>query len=342
MLQRSWKIWLSLLLLNGSVFAQTPSDLSEATSLIYRFTGTEAVRLKSFLQERMDSELDASGVLYYGNLKSLACSEKNDCFLWLAAKEWQDASHGSQDFQIAFTLPVSDAILKSRLTVTTSTIGERNLSLELLDLQKPSATLSLQSNACGTVKGSKLPPLAYGDCRLELSNALKDVLPYPASSEFVQNAENIVVSFVGASAKKIYESMPDEVDPGIPTRRRIQLGPQFYCWNLQPELKNSPESYACQGNFIGTPSDGIFDFSSPVIYQGQPTHSDLQLNISNSIVSSIGLSIDGLPLGACPVYSKKGADRDCKILYNWKLSVDSYPVNPITQGIAVGWGLVPE
>jgi hypothetical protein len=336
-----------------SAFSGVGNDLSKADNLVFRFTGLEAQELTSFLKERVRREIDYDQTRYYGERMSLACSEHDDCYLWLSRKEWKiDGNGAAASSVLTFTLPLKQNTWSGRLSLSAAASqNESTVQLQLRDLYYPGTFVLTRSLNCPVVKGETQPgPLqGHGDCRLELSSAPKKGLSYPASLQFIHNLDNIVLNFTGPWARKLFEAaVASEVDPHDPKRIRAQLGPELYCWNLDP-LEQDPfldDSYVCQTNLLRQDSGNV-RFSGQGTMKGNRDFSlILKPRFRNGLLQDFDLlfhtEAKDWTITHCPSYGKNSGYGQCSIFYDMKINVGLYPIGDSVQGVAVGWGVTKQ
>ncbi|WP_141732219.1 hypothetical protein [Oligoflexus tunisiensis] len=337
------------LFLPWTAFSAVRIDLGQEENLVLRFTGPEAQRLTEFLKERFRQEMDFGATRYHGERMSLACSEHEDCYLWLSRKEWlPGADDGATSTVLTFTLPLKQTTLSGRLSLTAGPEDKSTIQLQLQDPYYPGAFSFKRSLNCPVVKGVKeqAPLHGNGDCRLELSSAPGKGRPYPPSAQFVHNLDNIVLSFQGPWARKLLDSAPvSGVDPYDPERIRAQLGPELYCWNLDP-LGTKPflnDSYACQVNLRRQDGENP-QFSGQGAMKGNKDFAlILQPDFRNGILKDFDLHLraegNDHTITHCPNYGKNAGFGQCTVFYDMKIDVDLYPIGNAVQGVAVGWGV---
>jgi hypothetical protein len=324
-------------------------DLSKADNLVLRFTGSEAQKLTSFLKDRFRKETDYDQTRYYGDRMSLACSEQDDCYLWLTRKEWQMEGSGNS---LNFTLPLKQSTWTGQLSLSeVASQNESMIRLELKDLYYPGTFSFTKALKCPVIKGAEPSASLHGDgdCRLEFSSSPKKGLPYAPSIQFVHNLDNIIVNFKGPWAGKLFASAnASEVDPHDSKRLRAQLGPSLYCWNLDPldQERFLDDSYVCQTKLLRQDGDKVHfssqgsmkgnkDFTltlTPIFRKGMLKDFDLHLHAEdrNWIITH------------CPNYAKNAGFGQCGIFYDLKMDAGLYPIGNSVQGVAVGWGVVKQ
>lgn len=334
-------------------FSAVRNDLSKEDNLVFRFTGLEAQKLTTFMKERGRRETDYDQSRYYGERMSLACSEHDDCYLWLSRKEWKlDGNGAAASSVLTFTLPLKQTTWSGRLSLTAaSSPNQSTIQLQLQDLYYPGTFAFTKTLNCPVVKGETQAGSLRGDgdCRLELSSSPKKGRSYPASLQFVYNLDNIVLNFTGPWAKKLFEAaVASEVDPYDPKRFRAQLGPELYCWNLDPLDQDAylDDSYVCQTNLLRQDGENV-RFSSQGTMKGNRDFSlILKPLFRNGLLQDFDLLLhaEGKDwiITHCPSYAKNSGYGRCSIFYDMKINVDFYPIGDSVQGVAVGWGVTKQ
>jgi hypothetical protein len=318
---------------------------SQDNNLILRFTGPNAEKLRNFMKERVRLASDFDQTRYYGDRMSLACREDSDCYLWLSRKEWQ-IKKTKVSSVISFTLPVQQNTWSGQLSIFNATSSSQSqVQFQLQDLYFPGVYTFTQPMICSRVQEeAELIPLnGSGDCRLELSNSAKKGLPTPPSIQVVQNLDNIIVNFKGPWAQRLFSAAPvQEADPQNPQRLRAQIGPETYCWNLDPlgQDKFLNDAYVCQSNMKPASSP-----ASSFISQGS---SPLTLKpfFRNGIMQDFDLVLQlkgqQWTITHCPNYGKNTGYGQCGLLYDMKADAGLYPLGNSVQGVAVGWGIIKK
>lgn len=326
-------------------------DLTHETSLILRWTGAEAQKLSRFMNERVRLSSDFDQTRFLGDRMSLACRESADCYLWLSRKEWQIETSGSSSI-ISFTLPIQQNTWSGHLSISTAASSSQSqIQFQLQDLYYPGQYTFTQPMICNRVQGETgLPFLqGHGDCRLELSNSAKKGLPTTPSLQVVQNLDNIIVNFKGPWARHLFSSAPNnEADPHDPQRLRAQIGPETYCWNLDPldQDKFMNDAYVCQTNMKPKFSTAISFTSQGRLKEDRPFSLTLKPVFRKGIMQDFDLvlQLEGQDrtITHCPNYGKNAGYGQCGLLYDMKANAGLYPLGNSVQGVAVGWGIIKK
>ncbi|HET9241227.1 MAG TPA: hypothetical protein VFO10_28440 [Oligoflexus sp.] len=324
-------------------------DLDHESSLLLRFTGPEAQKLTNFMKERVRYQADFDQTRYYGDRMSLACRENADCYLWLSHKEWQMKRNASAAV-ISFTLPVQQNTWSGQVSITDATAsGSNQIQFQLQDLYFPGTYAFTQPMICPRVQGEAGQPTfnGNGDCRLELSSSAKQGLPTSPSIQVIQNLDNIIVNFKGPWAKHLYASAStSEADPHDPQRLRAQIGPETYCWNLDPleQEKFLNDAYVCQSNVKRKPGTALQFVSHGSLKVDKTFSLTLQPSFRQDILQEFDLVLRlqdrDWTITHCPNSAKNAGFGQCGLLYDMKLDAGLYPLGNSVQGVAVGWGII--
>jgi len=354
--------------------AAVPLKIDQERSLVFRFTGDEANRLNAYLKERTLLESDFGQVYYRGERMSLACSELDDCYLWLDQREWHARTFAwSTALVFDFTLPLAKATLIGQLSVSPDAgYGSAKMELTLQDAANHETFALEKPLSCPMLRPSGLIPLEKkGDCRLDLSPVKPKNPNYAESIQYVQNADNVILTLKGPWAEKLFRlSDAVEVDPNNSERLRVQLGPGLFCWNLNP-FGTAPyevEPFACQADLsramkVGNDENeekreenrneknSFLQFSTFGSYNSGITAVDsyslvLRPTFKDSLLFRYELFFNALGqeifMTTCPTRLDSSPPRACRYIYNTAMDVGIYPIANPVQGVAVGWGLVKE
>lgn len=345
----SFRILSLMLFLSASPLLS--QDLDHETSLLLRFTGPEAQKLTNFMKERVRHESDFDQTRYYGDRMSLACRENSDCYLWLSRKEWQMKRNASTAV-ISFTLPVQQNTWSGQVSISdAASSGSSQIQFQLQDLYFPGSYTFSQPMICPRVQGEAGQPTLHGngDCRLELSSSAKKGLPTSPSIQVIQNLDNIIVNFKGPWAKNLFASAPaSEADPHDPQRLRAQIGPETYCWNLDPlgQEKFLNDAYVCQSNMKRKPDAALPFVSQGSLKNDKAFSLTLKPRFRQDILQDFDLILhlqgQDWTITHCPNYAKNAGFGQCGLLYDMKLDAGFYPLGNSVQGVAVGWGIIKK
>jgi hypothetical protein len=326
-------------------------DLSQESDLVLRFTGPDARELSSFMKERVRLASDFDQTRYYGDRMSLACREDSDCYLWLSRKDWQ-LNRKTASSIISFTLPVQQNTWSGQVSISDPTESNHNqVQFQLQDLYYPGHYSFTRPMICIRVQGTEKQVNLYGngDCRLELSKSPKKGLPANPSVQVVQNLDNIVVNFKGPWAKHLYSSARViESDPHDPQRLRTQIGPETFCWNLDPGEKEKilNDAYVCQTNMKRRPGAALQFASQGSLKDNKSFSLTLTPSFRKGIVQDFDLALhmkgQEWTISHCPNYGTNSGFGQCGLLYDMKVDVGFYPLGNSVQGVAVGWGIIKQ
>jgi hypothetical protein len=334
-----------------AAFPLLSQELSQESDLILRFTGPEARKLSSFMTERVRPASDFDQTRYYGDRMSLACREKSDCYLWLSRKEWQMSKTASSSI-VTFTLLIQQNTWSGRLVLSPEpSFHQSQIELQLQDFYYPGLYSFTQSLTCSRLHATDLPASlsAEGDCHLELSTSPEKSLSTSPSRQVVQNLENIIVNFKGPWAKHLFSLAPSrDLDPNDPQRMRAQIGPESYCWNLDPlgQDKFLDDPYVCQTN-VKPGSSALLQFASQGHLEDEKAFSfTLSPSFRQSILRDFDLILNmegqNLTITHCPNFGKNAGFGRCGVLYDMKADAGLYPLGNSVQGVAVGWGVIKK
>jgi hypothetical protein len=331
----------------SSAAVPEPPAFEQKNAIVFRFTGTEAHGLREFLQPRAVEALD-SGLRYYGDRMSLACSVQDDCFLYLSQREWAaQRDPEAQTLTMDFTLPVLRTTLEGRLTVSSSIPDTSNrFLLQLKDNNSGEAFTFNNALDCPIQWEWKEEFLkGNGDCRLDFG-AEKRYLTYQPSIQFVHNSENTAAVLRGPWAEKLFKAGGKVEVEAEPTHGRVTIGPHFYCWDLDlPGQEDLPleERYMCQIKLVPASQGELQFVAEGSTADGEAFTFIMRPRFEKNLLHGFELIQDSaqgaVTIDYCPYDRKTDGPRYCSFALNYKRDVIYYPLWTPVQGVAVGWGV---